>query len=256
MQLPSVYDVAITILIPLVVLAVTFLAVRLYQTIIRGFRGRIPAGLLASFQQFGSWVIWMLGIIVALSMLSVNIQILLLIIGLGGAAVVLAYRDVLTEIVSSQFISTYQPVKVGEWVEVQNHYGRVIETDLIETKLLTPNNEIVVIPNSVLMKEPLVNKTRSGVLRVQIPVYVRRGLDVGEVEDRLLELAGGMKVDLAPDSNPEVRMVELTQDHAQLELLLEIANPAKRDLITSDVQKMVYGLMQKLERQLLIRADK
>lgn len=244
----------ITAVSPLIVLAVTFLVVRLYQTIVRRLRGRVPAGLVASFQQFGSWVIWGLGIIVALSTLvgAGQSNLLLLIVGLAGIAVILAYRDVLSEIVSSQFISTYQPIKVGEWIEVEKHYGRVIEMDLIETKLVTPNNEIVVIPNSILMKQTIINRTRSGSLRLQIPVYAKRGLDLREVEDHLLEISRGMKVDLAPDFTPDVRVAELTPEYTRLELLVEVANPAKHDLIVSEIQKRVYELMQDLERQLLI----
>src|SRR5712692_2999757 len=256
MQVLIPSSVIFTIISPFVVLGVTFLVVRLYQTIVKRFRGKVPTGLVASFQQFGSWVIWGLGIIVALSTLGtlaggIN-DLLLLIVGLAGFAVILAYRDVLSEIVSSQFISTYQPVKVGEWIEVEKHYGRVIEMDLIETKLVTPNNEIVVIPNSILMKQSIVNKTRSGSLRLQIPIYAKRGLDLREVEDHLLEISRGMKVDLASDFTPDVRVIELTPEYTRLELLVEVANPAKRDLIVSEIQKRVYELMQELERQLLI----
>ncbi len=256
MQTLIPFNLAVTAISPFIVLAVTFIVVRVYQTIVRRFRGRIPSGLVASFQQYGSWVIWTLGIIVALSMLNVPIELLLLIVGLGGAAVIIAYHGIFSEIVSSQFISTYQPVKVGEWIEVQNHYGRVIEMDLIETTLLTPNNEIVFIPNSTLMKQSIVNRSRSGSFRLQVPVTVKRGLDLAELEEHLLEVARGMNVDLAPDSTPEVRIVELNSEHVRMELLIEIANPAKRDLIVSEVQKRVYRLLQEQERQLIIRADK
>lgn len=258
MSAVTVTDLTMTLLIPFIGLGITFLVVRLYQTIVKRFRGRVPIGLVASFQQFGSWVIWILGIIVTLSLLlpSVNTTILAVILALGGLAVILAYHGVLAEIVASQFISTYQPVKVGEWIQVGSHYGRVIETDLIETKILTPNSEIVVLPNSILMKEPVVNRTRSGSLRLQIPAYIKRGLDLKEVEDALIQIGQGMKVDLVADSAPEVRVSELSPEYTRVELLLEIANPAKRDLIASEVQKRIYDVLQELERQFLIRADK
>ncbi len=256
MQTLLLPDPAVRAILAGIVLVVTFIAVRVYQTIVKRFRGRVPTGLVASFQQFGSWVLWILGVIIALSMLSVPIEVPELLIGLGGLALILAYRDVLTVFVSSQFLTTYQPIKVGEWVEIENHYGRVIETDLIETKLLTPNNEIVIIPNSILMRQSIVNKTRAGTLRVKIPIYAKRGLDLAELEGHLLEIARGMKVDLASDTVPEVRVAELMPEYTRLELLIEIANPAKRDLIVSEIQKRVYELLQELERQLFIRADK
>ncbi len=232
------------ILFAAVIMAFTFVAVRIFRLIVRRVGRTVPKGLLVSIQQIGSWAIWIIGVIIALSQLEVNTLILLLVVGLGGLAVLLAYQEVLSDIASSQFISTYQPFKVGEWIEVQDRYGRVVETDLIHTKLLTPNNELVVIPNSSLLKQLIVNRTRSGSLRLEIPVFVGKGMDLMQAEKKLLEIGADMKVDLLEDSSPEVRAVEVGPDGAHLTLLLEVANPAKRDTIISDVQKKVYDLLR------------
>src|SRR5207247_6034675 len=81
-------------------------------------------------------------------------------------------QGILTDMAASQFVSTYQPFKVGEWIEVQGHYGRVLERNLIQTKILTPDNDIVVITKSILLRKTIINRTRSGGLRVQVPVMV------------------------------------------------------------------------------------
>src|SRR6266581_3425129 len=150
MAIPTIYDLltssfAISLLQVVVTLLITFLVVRFYRII---------------------------GIIIVLSQLAVAINVLLLILFLGGVAIIVAYRNILTDMAASQFISTYQPFKVGEWIEVQDYYGRVNEKNLIQTKILTPDNEIVIVPNSTLLKRSVINRSRSGGLRVQIPVTV------------------------------------------------------------------------------------
>jgi small conductance mechanosensitive channel len=173
--------------------------------------------------------------------------VLLLILFLGGVAIIVAYRNILTDMAASQFISTYQSFKVGEWIAVQDYYGRVIERNLIQTKILTSDNEIVIVPNSTLLKRSVVNRSRSGGLRVQIPVTVDSKFDLKNVEKNLLEIGQEMKTDLVPDAPPQVRVTQVTSQEAHLVLMLRITNPAKRDQLISDVQEKFYELLPELD---------
>jgi len=236
---------AIQLLTVVIIIILTYLVVRFYRIIITRIAGTVPSGLIASLQQIGSWAIWVLGVIIVLNTLDVPILLLLVLLFLGGLTMITAYRHILTDMAASQFVSTYQPFKVGEWIEVQDYYGRVIERNLIQTKILTPDNEIVIIPNSTLLRRSVINRTRSGALRIQIPVVVSTEIDLAKIEDQLLHIAEDMKVDLLPDTTPQVRVTQVTPQETQLVLLLQIANPAKRDQIISEVQKKFYELLSK-----------
>jgi small conductance mechanosensitive channel len=236
---------SVQLLTVVLIIILTYLVVRFYRIIITRIAGTVPSGLVASLQQIGSWAIWVLGVIIILNTLNVSILLLLVLLFLGGLTMITAYRHILTDMAASQFVSTYQPFKVGEWIEVQDYYGRVIERNLIQTKILTPDNEIVIIPNSTLLKRSVINRTRSGALRVQIPVVVSTEIDLAKIEDQLLHIAEEMKVDLLPDTTPQVRVTQVTPQETRLVLLLQIANPAKRDQIISGVQKKFYELLSK-----------
>ena len=236
-------QIIVDILQVVVILLLTYVAVRVYRVVVGRAGGQVPSGLVASLQQIGAWAIWAIGLIIILSQLQVNTSILLLILGLGGISVIVAYQGILGDIGAAQFISNYQAFKVGEWIEVERHYGRVLERNLIHTKLLTPDNEVVVIPNSMLLKNSVVNRTRSGGLRVQVPILLKAGTDLKMIEDKLMKIGEEMRVDLVPDSSPLVRVTELNSDTARLVLMLHIANPAKRDQVISDVQRKAYELL-------------
>src|SRR5947199_9668771 len=127
MAIPTSYDLmtssfAISLLRVVVTLLITFLVVRFYRIIIQRASGSVPSGLVGSLQQIGSWAIWILGIIIVLSQLSVAINVLLLILFLAGVAIIVAYSNILTDLPASQFISTYEPFRVGQWLEDQDHY--------------------------------------------------------------------------------------------------------------------------------------
>ena len=236
---------AVQLLTVVVIIILTYLVVRFYRIIITRIAGTVPSGLVASLQQIGSWAIWVLGVIIVLNTLNQPIQLLLVLLFLGGLTMITAYRHILTDMAASQFVSTYQPFKVGEWIEVQDYYGRVIERNLIQTKILTPDNEIVIIPNSTLLRRSVINRTRSGALRIQIPVVVSTEIDLAKIQDQLLHIAEDIKVDLLPDTIPQVRVSQVTPQETRLVLLLQIANPAKRDQIISEVQKKFYELLSK-----------
>ena len=236
---------AVQLLTVVLIIILTYLVVRFYRIIIIRIAGTVPSGLVASLQQIGSWAIWVLGVIIVLNTLDVPILLLLVLLFLGGLTMIVAYRNILTDMAASQFVSTYQPFKVGEWIEVQDYYGRVIERNLIQTKILTPDNEIVIIPNSTLVRRSVINRTRSGALRIQIPVVVSTEMDLTKIEDQLIHIAEDMKVDLLPDTTPQVRVTQVTPQETQLILLLQIANPAKRDQMISEVQKKFYELLSK-----------
>ena len=233
------------ILTIVLVLVLTYAAVRFYRIIITRIAGAVPSGLIVSLQQIGTWSIRIFGAFYILNIFSVPILLLVSLLSLGGLAMIVAYRNILSDMAASQFVSTFQPFKVGEWIEVQDYYGRVIERNLIQTKILTPDNEIVIIPNSTLLKRSVINRTRSGALRVQIPVVVSTEVDLAKIEEQLLRIAEEMKVDLLPDTTPQVRVAQVTPQETQLVLLLQIANPAKRDQIISEVQKKFYELISK-----------
>jgi small conductance mechanosensitive channel len=236
---------AVQLLTVVLIIILTYLVVRFYRIIITRIAGTVPSGLVASLQQIGSWAIWVLGVIIVLNTLDVPILLLLVLLFLGGLTMIVAYRNILTDMAASQFVSTYQPFKVGEWIEVQDYYGRVIERNLIQTKILTPDNEIVIIPNSTLLRRSFINRTRSGALRIQIPVVVSTEMDLTKIEGQLIHIAEDMKVDLLPDTTPQVRVTQVTPQETQLVLLLQIANPAKKDQMISEVQKKFYELLSK-----------
>ncbi len=214
-------QLTLDILQVVIILLLTYVVVRVFRVAVRRAGGQVPSGLVASLQQIGAWAIWIVGIVVILAQLQVNTSILLLVLGLGGLAVIVAYQGILGDIGAAQFISNYQAFKVGE----------------------SPDNEVVIIPNSLLLKNSVVNRTRSGGLRVQVPVFVRAGTDLKTVEEKLVVIGEELKVDLVPDSAPSVRVLELNNDGARLVLILHIANPAKRDQVISDVQRRVYELL-------------
>jgi small-conductance mechanosensitive channel/CRP-like cAMP-binding protein len=75
----------------------------------------------------------------------------------GAVVVGFALQDTLGNLFAGLAIQIEKPFRVGHWVRVGEFEGRVQEVTWRATKLLTKQGQFVIVPNSVMSKDPIVN---------------------------------------------------------------------------------------------------
>lgn len=80
-------------------------------------------------------------------------------VGLIGIVIGIAAQDTFGNMISGIALVFFQPFRVGDLITVDGNYGRVTDINLRQTTLLTSDDRIIIIPNSVLNKETVVNWT-------------------------------------------------------------------------------------------------
>jgi small-conductance mechanosensitive channel len=94
------------------------------------------------------YVIWFIGIMLILVNLDVNITPFLAMAGIVGLAFALAAQDLITNFYGGAVITIDKPLKVGDRVKIEQYYGDVIDIGARSTRLKTPDNQIITIPNN------------------------------------------------------------------------------------------------------------
>jgi small conductance mechanosensitive channel len=94
-----------------------------------------------------SWVVMVIGIMVALSTLGVEVGPMMAAMGAGGFIIGFALQDTLANFASGLMIMIYQPFDEGDFVEVSGVSGKVEKMSLVSTTLLTLDNKELIIPN-------------------------------------------------------------------------------------------------------------
>jgi small conductance mechanosensitive channel len=196
-----------------------------------------------------TWITWFTGILIALSQIGLDPTILLTLIALSAIVLAIALRHVLSNLVSYGVIKTYEPFKLGDWVQVGKFFGRVVDITWTDTVLMTPDNETVHVPNSKITQNIVINKTTPGGTRIAISIVISRALDLSEVEKALLEIGSELKEELIPEFTPEVRVANLSNQSVRLALLLRINNPAKSRLIASRVRKRAKERLDEIQQK-------
>lgn len=211
--------------------------------------GKLSQNVARQTRRIVTWLIWLIGILVGLDQLGLELTILLVIVTLGGIIIVITLRDILSNVASHEVITAYSPFKIGDWIQVGKCFGRVVDITWMDTILMTPDNEMVYIPNSKITKTVVINRTTPGGIRISVPLTVDNTLDLSKVEKTLLEVGTELSEELIPDSKPEVRVTEVNNHSIKLALLLKINNPAKGRLIASEVRKKTKKALDELQRK-------
>lgn len=111
-------------------------------------------------------------IIAALSQLGIQTTSFIAILGAAGLAVGLALKGSLSNFASGVLMIIFRPFKLGDYVEAGGKAGTVEDIQIFATQLKTPDNKVVIIPNSAIMDDSIVNYSRKPTRRVDLKIGV------------------------------------------------------------------------------------
>ena len=111
----------------------------------------------------------LLGLIVADS-LGIDVTSIVALASVLTLAVSLSVQNALTNVIGGFTLLYTHPFKSGDFVEVAGKSGTVQEISMTYTKLATPDNKVISIPNSSVVSGDIINYTVAGVRRVDVAV--------------------------------------------------------------------------------------
>lgn len=103
--------------------------------------------------------------------------------GVAGLAVGLALQDPLNNLFSGVLMSVKDYYKVGDLIETNGYFGKILKITLRSTVILTPKGQEVIIPNKDVLQNPLINFTHNGRRRIDISCGVAYGDDLEKVKE-------------------------------------------------------------------------
>lgn len=107
-----------------------------------------------------------------------------------GLAVGLAAQDVIRNLISGMLILFERPIRVGDMVQVGEHYGEIVTIGLRSVQLRTFNDSVVTIPNATVMSQSISN-SNNGALDELVPVkfFLPAYVEVQMIKDLAWEAA-------------------------------------------------------------------
>lgn len=139
----------------------------------RGLQSRGVESLLRTFlQRIISITLTVVLLMMVLGQLGVNTASAFALLGAAGLAIGLALKDSLGNFASGVLIILLKPFKVGDFVDIAGQAGSVASVNLFNTELITVDNRVVLMPNSDVMANPIVNYSAKDTRRIDLVIGV------------------------------------------------------------------------------------
>ena len=186
-----------TALFVFAVIVVAMAAIRAYRISLSWYAGRpqlaggadLAREFIPLFSMLGTIFIVILGVITILQRFGVNVASLVVSLGVGSLAIGLAAQDTLSNMFAGFTLMIDRPFRGGDRIQLASgEMGDVEEIGLRATVIKTPDDTLLVVPNSLLVKERLVNLSRpTRHLTTKLELGVAYGSDVERVKAVLRE---------------------------------------------------------------------
>lgn len=189
----------------------------------------------AIYQLF-KYFFWSVGIVSCLEVIGIDVTIFIagsaaLLVGLG-----FGIQSIFNDIVSGIILLFEGTVSVEDVIEVDGLVGRVASIDLRTSKILTRDNIMIVVPNSKLISENVINWSHNReIARFDIKIGVAYGSDLALVKS-ILEQAASQHPEVSSTDDIDARFIDFGESSLDFELLFYSFEMFRIEKIKSDIR--------------------
>ena len=139
-------------------------------------------------------ILYVLLALILASSIGIDVTGIVALASVATLAVSLALQNMLANVIGGFTLLYTHPFSSGDYVEIAGQSGSVQEVGIAYTRLTTPDNKLVSIPNSAVVAAEIVNYTVTGTRRVDVNITASYDADPDKVVAALLEAAKDERV--------------------------------------------------------------
>jgi small conductance mechanosensitive channel len=187
---PATLKLLYTMTIVVFILLLIPVVVKIINSFIRRIIPSRDYSLIVKIQQYAKIVVVLAMLMFALSQLGLETTILAVIVALAALSIILAFRDVILNLGGEYYIKTHQLFKVGDLIDIGGCRGKVIDIGSLATTIETLDSERVVIPNSFIARNYVVNRR---LCFLSIPIKIDNNKSINDLIKLQKELSSKLQ---------------------------------------------------------------
>ncbi len=125
-----------------------------------------------------------------------------------GVGVGLAVNGALSNLAGGVLLLITRPFKVDDYIEACGESGTVVDIRITQTRLCTPDNKVIYIPNGTLSTSTIINYSEKDFRRVDFTFSISYSADFEKAKNIILDIANAHELVLREPAEPFVRMSE------------------------------------------------
>ena len=134
-------------------------------------------------------VLYVLLALMVAERLGVDVTGVVALASVASLALSLALQDALSNVIGGFTLLSNKPFKAGDYVEIAGQGGTVQAIDIAYTKLSTPDNKLIFLPNASVVASQIVNYSTATTRRVDVTVTASYDAPIETVKTALLRAA-------------------------------------------------------------------
>lgn len=182
----------VRVLLAVVVFLIGMQVIKLVRRIVRRSlqKGNADIGVTQFLDSFIKAVLYILLLFMIASGFGLDATSVVALLGSAGVAIGLAVQGSLSNFAGGVLILLLKPFRVDDYIKVDNegHEGTVKEIQLFYTKLSTPNNHVVIIPNGALSNSSILNMSTLTERRMDIMVGISYDADIRQAREVIMKV--------------------------------------------------------------------
>ncbi|WP_294613412.1 mechanosensitive ion channel domain-containing protein [uncultured Gilliamella sp.] len=169
------------------------------------------------------YAIIIITLVAVLGQLGVQTASIVAVIGAAGLAIGLALQGSLSNFAAGVILIIFRPFRVGETVIINNQKGIIDSIQIFSTTIITPTNEMVVIPNGQVVSANIINFSRLPERRLDLVVNVGYDANIQQVY-QVLRLAVSQTNNILTRKEPTIRLDVLDASSMNFSVLVWTLN--------------------------------
>ena len=190
------------------------------------------------------YTIIIIGFLVAFAIVNIDFTTLKVLIGALGVGIGFGLREIVNNLISGFILLSDKTIVHNDLIEVNGLLGKVESVGIRTTTIKTFNNVEVIVPNTNLVNNQLINYTHSDpVIRLDIPIGVSYSSDPFKVKEFLIENLSKLENIL---KKPEVTVYFTNFGESSLDFQASVwtDNALKKKEIESEVRYAIWKTLK------------
>lgn len=207
-------------------------------------RFKLEEGLQYTFLRLTHYFFIFIGLILGLQFIGLDLSSLAVIAGLLSVGIGFGLQNIASNFIAGIILLFERPIKIGDRISVGETHGDVQEIKIRSTTIVTPDNIVIIVPNSDFISGKVTNWTYEDPrVRFHLTVGVAYRSDVNQVKQLLLQAARSHP-QVLPNPAPDVGFAAFADSALQFDLYFWVGEPKGGPGVLSDLRFKVHQLFK------------
>lgn len=241
-----VSDLIIRIIVAVAILIATYFISNYLRSSLERILSKFGASFARRIAEISRCFIFLIGVVVAVSVLSLDVTAISIIAVVVSLLVLISARDIVLNLASELYIVMRRPFRENDQIRVGDVEGIVRSIRALDTEIVTYDGEVVIVPNSYFLRYPIINKSQSIVRNIELKL-IFHDKKFEEIKPVIQEVLSELKPELFGE--PEILSINEMENKVEAFISLPIVNLRKIKWLTAKIAKsfLLRGIEVEIE---------